>query len=105
MGRISVVGYKPKPGKDNELRELIAGRVPLLRKLGFATDRTPILMRSRNGTFVEIAEWASDEAIEAAHEHPEVLAMWEKFYACCNFEKISELPEAPEDFANFTPAN
>jgi len=82
MGLISIVGYRPKRGRESEALALIQTRVPQLRSLGFVTDREPILARSCDGVIIQISEWANERAIEQAHEHPDVLAMWERFDAC-----------------------
>jgi quinol monooxygenase YgiN len=79
-----IVAYKPKAGKESELVELVRRRVPTLRKEGLVTDRAPIVMRARDGTIVEVSEWKSREAIEAAHRNPSVLAMWQQFFAVCD---------------------
>jgi quinol monooxygenase YgiN len=102
-GVVAVVAYRPKPGKDKELLELVRNRVPTLRKEGLVTDRVPIIMRSRDGTIVEVSEWKSREAIDAAHKNPNVLAMWEKFFAVCDCVPLKTLPEANDMFAGFTP--
>ena len=101
-GIIAVVAYRPKPGKDNELLELVRSRVPTLRNEGLVTDRVPIIMRSRGGTIVEVSEWKSRDAIEAAHKNPDVWAMWEKFFALCDCVPLNTLPEAADIFAGFT---
>ncbi len=103
MGCISVAAFRPKPGKEEELRQVIADRLPLLRRLGFATDREAILMRSRDGVLIQVSEWSSDEAIAKAHETPEVLAMWDRFAACSEYVKLDSLAEVHEDFATFDP--
>jgi len=36
-----IVTYRPKPGKENELVELVRNRVPTLRKERLVTDRKP----------------------------------------------------------------
>ncbi len=105
MGRISVASFRPKPGKEEELRQVIADRLPLLRRLGFATDREAILMRSRDGVLIQVSEWSSDEAIAKAHETPEVLAMWDRFAACSEYVKLDSLAEVHEDFATFDPVD
>ena len=79
-----IVAYRPKPGKENELLELVRDRVPTLRKERLVTDRKPVIMRARDGTIIEVSEWKSREAIDAAHRNPNVLAMWEKFFALCD---------------------
>ena len=67
------------------------------------TDRAPTVMRSRDGTLIEVSEWKSREAIDAAHKNPSVLAMWEKFSAVCECVPLKTLPEADDMFAGFEP--
>ena len=98
-----IVAYRPKPGKEQELLELVRNRVPTLRKEGLVTDRVPAIMRSRDGTIVEVSEWKSQEAIDAAHRNPNVLAMWDKFFAICECVPLNTLLEAADMFAGFTP--
>ena len=50
MGRIVVVAYKPKLGKESELEALLKGHHPILREEGLASDRDSIIMRSEDGT-------------------------------------------------------
>ena len=102
-GVIVIVAYRPKPGKESELLDLVRSRVPTLRKEGLATDRAPIIMRARDGTIVEVSEWKSEEAIDAAHKNPNVLAMWTKFFAICDCVPLKTLAEAEEMFAGFEP--
>ncbi len=98
-----IVAYRPKPGREQELLEIVRTRVPTLRKEGLVTDREPVLMRSKNGTLIEVSEWKSREAIDAAHKNPTVLAMWDKFFALCDCVPLETLPESSEMFAGFEP--
>ena len=61
-----IVAYRPKPGKEAELLEIVRSRVPTLAKEDLVTDRAPVMMRAKDGTIVEVSEWKSREAIEAA---------------------------------------
>ena len=83
-GVIVIVAYRPKPGKENELVHLVRSRVPTLRKENLVTDRDPTIMRARDGTIVEVSEWKSQGAMDAAHKNPNLLAMWNKFFAICD---------------------
>jgi quinol monooxygenase YgiN len=98
-----IVAYRPKPGKEKEILELVRARVPTLRKEGLVTDRVPTIMRARDGTIIEVSEWKSREAIDAAHKNPNVLAMWDKFFAVCDCVPLKTLTEAEEMFAGFEP--
>src|SRR6188472_2299419 len=100
---IVIVAYRPKPGKESETLDLVRSRVPTLRKEGLVTDRAPIIMRARDRTIIEVSEWKSQEAIDAAHKNPNVLAMWDKFFAICDCVPLKTLAEAGEIFAGFEP--
>ena len=100
-----IVAYRPKPGKEGELLALVRGRVPTLRQEGLVTERAPVIMRAKDGTIVEVSEWKSPEAIEAAHQNPNVLAMWNRFFAVCDCVPLNCLAEAEEMFAGFAPVD
>ena len=102
-GIVVIVAYRPKPGKENELLELVRSRVPTLEKENLVTDRAPTIMRAGDGTIIEVSEWKSKEAIDAAHKNPNVLAMWNKFFALCDCVPLKSLAEAEEMFAGFEP--
>ena len=101
-GVVVIVAYRPKLGKANKTVELVRSRVPTLRNEGLVTDRTPTIMRARDGRIIEISEWKSQEAIDAAHKNPNVLAIWSKF-AVCDCVPPNTLPESAEMFAGFEP--
>ena len=63
---IVIVAYRPKPGTESQTLDLVRSRVPTLREEGLVTDRTPAIMRARDRTIIEVSEWKSQEAIDAA---------------------------------------
>jgi len=102
-GVIVIVAYRPKPGRESETLDLVRSRVPTLRREGLVTGRAPTMMRAKDGTIVEVSEWKSQEAIEAAHKNPNVLAMWSKFFEVCDCTPLNKLSESAEMFAGFEP--
>ena len=102
MGEMVIVGYRPKPGREADLLALTREHVPILRRLGFATERPALAMRAKDGVIVEVFEWA-DGAIEAAHKHPDVQAMWGRYGAACDYTPLHELAEFKDMFAQFEP--
>jgi quinol monooxygenase YgiN len=102
-GVIVIVAYCPKPGKEQELLQLVRTRVPTLRKENLITDRVAAIMRARDGTIIEVSEWKSREAIDAAHKNANVWAMWNKFFEVCDCVPLNTLEEAKEMFAGFEP--
>jgi len=103
MGRIVISCYRPKPGQQDALRQLMKTHVPTLRSIDLVTDRTPIAMEAADGTIIEVFEWKSDEAIQSAHGNPVVLRMWEEYGKVCDYIPVSQVPEASQMFSNFTP--
>ncbi len=102
-GVIVVVAYRPKPGKKTELLELVRSRVPILRKEGLVTDRTPTIMRAKDDTIIEVSEWKSSDAIEAAHKNENVWKLWNKFFELCDCVPLNTVAETSEMFAGFEP--
>jgi len=79
--------YRVKPDREPEFLELRGEHWPVLRSLGLATEDQPVLYRGddeQQGLFyVEIFSWSSPEAVEKAHTHPEVIAIWERLDLVC----------------------
>ena len=101
MGSISVACYKPRPGSEQALLALVRDHLPPLRAQGFVTDRPPIVMRTADGTIVEVFEWVSKEAIAGAHANPVVLDLWKRFESVCSYETPANLAEFQNMFAHF----
>jgi hypothetical protein len=97
--------YKPHDGKDAELQRIIAGHVSTLRRLELITERPAILVRSKNGTYIEIFEWATEESAPLAHQHPEVAKVWEAMGKVCDLPALESLEEVKNRFPHFEPVN
>jgi hypothetical protein len=103
MGRIVIAAYRPKKGQGEALRRLIVDHVPTLRAEGLVTDRAPITMEAQDGTVVEVFEWKSPAAIEAAHGNAAVQKMWGEYSEVCDYVPMGQVPEAAQLFSDFTP--
>ena len=103
MGSISVACYKPKPGCNDTLLELVRNHLPPLRDEGLVTNRASIVMRAGDGTIIEVFEWVSQEAIAGAHRNPAVLELWTRFEAVCTYAIPANIVEFTKMFAHFEP--
>jgi len=101
MGSISIACYKPRPGCEEALLDLVRNHLPPLREQGLVTDRAPIVMRTADGTIIEVFEWVSQEAIAGAHSNPAVLDLWKRFEAVCWYETPANLAEFKNMFSHF----
>jgi hypothetical protein len=100
-----IVAYKPKPGKSDELKQLVANHVPNLAQLGLVTGRKPVIIETANGTIIEVFEWINDDAIQQAHVNPGVHKIWAAFAEVCDYVPLNTLTEAADIFAGFKPLN
>lgn len=104
-GEIVIVGYKPKPGKAEALKELMKTHLPRLKAEGLVTDRESIIMEAADGTIIEVFEWLSAEAIQTAHTNPVVQQMWGEYGAVCDYVPVGSLAEAGNLFSGFKAVN
>ena len=103
MGSISVACYRPRTGCEEALLKLVRNHLPPLRSQGLVTERPSIVMRTADGTIVEVFEWVSQEAIAGAHHNPAVIELWKRFEAVCSYETPANLPEFQKMFSHFEP--
>jgi hypothetical protein len=103
MGSMVIACYKPRPGCDEALLELVRGHMPILRAEGLVTERVPTVMRAADGTIIEVFEWVSKEAIAGAHSNPAVLDLWKRFEAACWYETPGNIAEFHNMFSHFEP--
>jgi len=60
-------------------------------------------MRSMDGTIIEVFEWKSQAAMDAAHSNPVVLKMWERYAEACEYIPLIQVKECNDMFAGFEP--
>jgi hypothetical protein len=101
MRQVVIVVYRPRPGREADLLDLVREHVPMLRAEGLATARPPLVMRAADGSVVEVFEWTSAKAVEGAHHNPNVQALWGRFAEVCDYETLANLPEAQRLFSPF----
>ena len=72
-----VCTYRVRADAENQFRELLGRHWTTLHDLGFVTDESSLLLRhTGEPTYIEIFTWV-DGGFALAHEHPDVLAIWE----------------------------
>ena len=101
MGNMVIALFRPMPDKAADLMACMRDHLPVLRAQGLATSRPSTILRAADGTLLEIFEWVSQEAIDAAHDNPAVLALWQRYAACCDYVTLGDLAEAKAMFPGF----
>lgn len=103
MGIMVIACYRPNPGKDDDLLALVKTHLPVLRKESLVGDGLSLCGRAADGVIVEVFQWKSQDAMNAAHENARVLAMWDKFAEVCDYTVIADVAGAKDMFTPLTP--
>lgn len=87
MTETVICHYRVAPGNEARFEELLADHWPTLQRLGLVTETRPQHFKGAeqdNGQpiYFEIFEW-HEGASERAHEHPDVMAIWEPMDSLC----------------------
>jgi quinol monooxygenase YgiN len=74
--------YRPKKGKEKELLSLVKNNWTTLKRAGLVTKDRAVVYRATDKKsariyFVESFSWRDQEASDAAHRTPEVMAVWD----------------------------
>lgn len=97
-GLIAVCTYRVRDGGEAVFERLLEQHTPTLRRLGLITEHpVQVLRRSDDGPpmYVEIFEWASEDAAARASEVPDVIAIWEPMAGLCEARDGHEGLEFP----------
>ena len=105
MGRFVIAAFKPKPGMAQALKQVVEKHWRVLDAEGLVSEGPRQVMQAADGTIVEVFEWRSTEAINAAHDNPAVRALWVEFDAACEYVPLASLAEAQHPFSEFEPLN
>lgn len=101
MGVFVIAAYRPKPGQEEALIGVLRRHHGILKLQGLVTDFRPVVLKSKAGEYLEIFEWKSEQAVEAAHKNPSVKELRQRFEACCDSVKLGDIAECAEPSPNF----
>ncbi|MFE1245364.1 hypothetical protein ACFW35_14640 [Fictibacillus sp. NPDC058756] len=100
---ITMALYQPHEGKEEQLNEVLKNHIKTLEAEELITSREPIRAVAADGTVIEIFEWKSEQAKDAAHESPIVMKVWNEIMEIAEIKSPSSLAEANHPFPNFAP--
>lgn len=98
---ITMALYQPHEGKEEQLNEVLKNHIKTLEAENLITSREPIRAQAADGTVIEIFEWKSEKAKDAAHESPVVMKVWNDIMEIAEIKSLSSLEESKHPFPNF----
>ena len=79
--------YRVKSGQAEAFAEMLGRHWQTLHNAGLATDEPARLLRAGdkagNVAFIETFSWKNEDAVQTAHESPEVMSLWEPMGSLC----------------------
>lgn len=103
MSVMVIACYRPKPGKDAELLDLMKSHLPVLRGEGLVGEGPSLCGKAKDGTIIEVFCWKSQAAIDTAHANPAVQAMWARYAEVSDYVPIADVAGAKDLFSSFEP--
>ena len=97
-----IAHYRVRADREPEFRALLDRHWPALHRLGLVLGAPSQRYRGHERAgllYVEVFTWRDAAAVEAAHAHPEVAAIWAAMEPC--LEDRGALPKW--DFPHFQP--
>ena len=98
---LALAAYRPREGRDEELRRLLEEDVATLRRRGHVTARPAPLIRTPDGELLVVLEWSSEHAVDDAHADAEVLAVWSRKDQLAEYVPPRDLAGAGVPFASW----
>lgn len=102
---MAIACYRPKPGEEARLLDVMKTHLPTLRKEGLVGDGPSLAGRAGDGTLVEVFCWKSQASIDAAHSNPAVAKIWDAFGAVCEYVAIADVAGAKDLFTALEPVD
>jgi len=95
---VVVCTYRVKAGREKEFIGLLKRHWPTLHKLELVREQPRMALQGsdtdKTSCFVEVFAW-KDRGFEVAHQHPEVLALWEPMEQLCEARNGHPATEFP----------
>jgi hypothetical protein len=84
--QIVICTYRVKAGCEQDFIVLLKHHWPTLYRLGMVREQPRMALQRRDSEktscFIEVFAW-KERGFEVAHQHPEVLALWEPMEQMC----------------------
>ena len=92
MQQLEIAVYRARPGMRARMHEVSQNRLPILRRLGYVTDRSEQRWSDQR-TMIETLEW-SGETSEVAMMHPDIRALSFDMAEVADITMVSDLAAA-----------
>jgi hypothetical protein len=101
MRRTFIIVYKPYKDREQELLPAVRASYIDLRKGGYVTSASPMVMKAKDDSIILIFEWKNEQMKHDAQTDPVIQKHWMLISKLCEFARPMNLIEFQEPFSEF----
>jgi catechol 2,3-dioxygenase-like lactoylglutathione lyase family enzyme len=93
-----IASYQARPGREQELDEVLSRHYKVLDSQGLVSGKPPVYFKTPAGYRIEILEWKDQEASTRAHVNPAVKQIWDDLGQIAEFKSLKDLDISERPF-------
>ena len=100
-GMIAIGAYRVHQGNEEIFLEVLRQDLATMRDEGLISDWPGMILKAGPGVFLQIVEWADDDAPARSSGNERVMAVWTKKRTLAEYLSLSQVPGAERLFPSF----
>jgi quinol monooxygenase YgiN len=101
VGWIAIGAYQVHEGQEEGFLEALRQDVATMREEGLISDWPGMILRAGIDVFLQIVEWADEDAPARSSANERVMAIWTKKRTLAEYLSLSQVPGADRLFPSF----
>ena len=98
---IAIGAYRVHEGQEELFLEALRQDIATMRDEGLISDWPAMILKAGNDVFLQVVEWADDEAPARSSDNERVMAVWTRKRAHADYLSLSQVPGADRLFPSF----
>ncbi len=101
MGMIAIGAYRVHAGRQELFLEALRQDLVTMRDEGLISDWPAMILRAGDDVFLQLVEWADEDAPARSTDNQRVMAIWTKKRTLADYLSLAEVPGADRLFPSF----
>lgn len=101
MGMIAIGAYRVHEGRQELFLEALRQDLVTMREEGLISDWPAMILRAGDDVFLQLVEWADEDAPARSTNNQRVMAIWTKKRTLADYLSLAEVPGADRLFPSF----
>jgi len=101
MGMVAIGAYRVHEGREELFLEALRRDIVIMRDEGLISDWPAMILRAGADVFLQVVEWADEDAPARSSDNERVMAIWTKKRTLAEYLSLSQVPGADRLFPSF----